>query len=108
MTNVIELMPLSDLPLGSIRKVDVAGRDIAIANTPEGVFAIDDICSHAEVSLSEGELDGCFIECWMHGSAFDLRTGVPQTPPAIRPVQTFPVIIQGEGSEAVIAIEMSA
>ena len=108
MTNIVELMPLSDLPVGSVRKVEVGDRDIALANTTEGVFAIDDMCSHAEVSLSEGELNGCFIECWMHGSAFDLRTGVPQSPPANLPVQTFPVIIQGEGADAIITIEMSA
>lgn len=108
MSKTIAVLRVDELPVGSVRKVDVDGRDIAVANTVEGIFAIDDVCSHAEVSLSEGELDGCMLECWMHGSAFDLRTGIPQTPPANKPVETFPVIIQGEGSDAVIAIEMSA
>lgn len=108
MSNRVAVLPLHDLPVGSVCKVEVEGREIALANTVEGVFAIDDVCSHAEVSLSEGELNGCMLECWMHGSAFDMRTGIPQTPPANQPVQTFPVIIQGEGDDAVIAIEMSA
>lgn len=108
MTRVVEVLRLEELPLGSVRKVEVDGRDIAVAHTVEGVFAVDDICSHAEVSLSEGELDGCFLECWMHGSAFDLRTGVPQTPPASKPIEVFPVSIHGEGVDAVISIEMSA
>jgi len=108
MSNAVAVLSLSELPVGSVRKVEVAGRDIALANTADGIFAIDDVCSHAEVSLSEGELNGCMLECWMHGSAFDMRTGIPQTPPANRPVQTFPVIIQGEGEDALIAIEMSA
>ena len=108
MANVIEVMKLSDLPVGSVIKFDANGLDVAIAHTAEGVFAIEDTCSHAEVSLSEGELNGCFLECWMHGSAFDLRTGIPKTPPAIKSVATFPIMIQGEGQDAIIAIEMSA
>jgi 3-phenylpropionate/trans-cinnamate dioxygenase ferredoxin subunit len=108
MPKVLEVMKLSDLPLGSVIKFDADGLDVAIAHTEEGVFAIEDTCSHAEVSLAEGELNGCFLECWMHGSAFDLRTGIPKTPPAIKSVETFPVMIQGEGQDAVITIEMSA
>ena len=108
MANVIEVMKLSDLPVGSVIKFDANGLEVAIAHTAEGVFAIEDTCSHAEVSLSEGELTGCFLECWRHGSAFDLRTGIPKTPPAIKSVATFPIMIQGEGQDAIIAIEMSA
>lgn len=108
MSETVDVMKLSDLAVGQVIKFDLDGLDIAVAHTPEGVFAIEDTCSHAEVSLAEGELNGCFLECWMHGSAFDMRTGVPSTPPAIKPVSTFPVVIKGEGQDAVIAIEMSA
>ena len=54
------------------------------------VFAIEDECCHAAVALSEGDVDGCTIECWMHGSRFDLRTGKPTGPPATEPVPVFP------------------
>ena len=53
------------------------------------VHAIHDICSHADVALSEGEVDGCTIECWLHGSRFDLRTGEPTGPPAVSAVPVY-------------------
>jgi len=95
---------LADLPIGSVRVVEVAGEPVAVANTDQGVFAIADTCSHAEVSLAEGELNGCLLECWMHGSAFDLRTGQPTSPPAVRPVATYHVSVVGEGADAIINI----
>ena len=60
------------------------------------VHAIDDTCSHANVSLSEGEVDDCTLECWLHGSRFDLRTGEPTGPPAIVPIAVYPVKIDGD------------
>ncbi|CAM5263306.1 (2Fe-2S)-binding protein OS=Streptomyces fumanus OX=67302 GN=GCM10018772_65330 PE=4 SV=1 [Streptomyces fumanus] len=53
-------------------------------------------CSHANVSLAEGEVDDCHIECWLHGSRFDLRTGKPDSLPATRPVPVYPVKIEGD------------
>ena len=71
--------------------------DVAVAVVlHEGdVYAIHDECSHQAVPLSEGEVDGCEIECWLHGSRFDLRTGKPSGPPATEPVPTYPVRVQG-------------
>ena len=70
---------------------------IAIVRADDGDFyAIDDLCTHGEVSLSEGAIDGCFVECWAHGSRFDVRTGEPDEIPAITPVKTYPVRIDGE------------
>ena len=71
---------------------------------PDEVFAVDDVCSHAEVSLSEGEVSGCQIECWLHGSRFDLRTGEPSGPPAFEPVPVYPVEIEGQGDEAIVLV----
>jgi nitrite reductase/ring-hydroxylating ferredoxin subunit len=60
---------------------------VSLVRTEDGeVHCIDDACTHANVSLSEGELDGCMLECWLHGSRFDLRTGQPSGPPATVPV----------------------
>ena len=70
--------------------------DVAVAVVlHEGdVYAIHDECSHQAVPLSEGEVDGCEIECWLHGSRFDLRTGKPTGLPATEPVATFPVEVR--------------
>jgi 3-phenylpropionate/trans-cinnamate dioxygenase ferredoxin subunit len=59
------------------------------------IHAIDDTCSHANVSLSEGDVEDSAIECWLHGSRFDLRTGEPTSPPAITPIDVYPVKING-------------
>lgn len=95
---------MADLPESGVRKVVVEGIPVAVVRTGGEVFAVSDICSHAEVSLSEGELDGCTLECWLHGSRFDLRTGQPSGPPAFDPIPVYPVEIQGEGGEALVLI----
>ncbi len=86
--------PLADLPQGAATPVEFDGIAIAVVPTAEGVFAIEDRCSHARIKLSLGEVHGCFIECWKHGAEFDLRTGQPQSLPATEPVRTFPVSIE--------------
>ncbi|HVX53226.1 non-heme iron oxygenase ferredoxin subunit [Nocardioides sp.] len=72
----------------------VDGYDVAIARDGEEFFAVQDLCSHAAVALSEGEVAECQIECYLHGSRFDLRTGKPTGLPATEPVATFPVEIR--------------
>lgn len=86
------------------RRIMVGAQPVAVVRIDDEVFAVDDVCSHAEVSLSEGEVSGCEIECWLHGSRFDLRTGEPSGPPAIYPVSTYPVTIEGQGDEAVVLV----
>ena len=61
-----------------------------------GWHALSDICSHGAVSLSDGEVEGCLVECWLHGSQFDLRTGKPVQLPAMRPVPVYPVTVEGD------------
>ena len=87
---------VSGLKEGEPVRVVVGGVPVALVLADDGeVHAVGDTCTHAEVSLSEGEVEGCAIECWLHGSAFDLRTGQPLSLPAIRPVPVFPVTIDG-------------
>ncbi len=105
MTEYVDACLLAEVAPRTAKRVMVNGRAIAVVNADEGVFAIDDRCSHADVSLAEGEVDGCAIECWLHGSAFDLRTGTPLSPPAIAPVPTYPVRVVGEGDAAVVQID---
>jgi 3-phenylpropionate/trans-cinnamate dioxygenase ferredoxin component len=73
----------------------VGDQDVAVAKDGEEIFAVENICSHAAVALSEGEVEGCTVECWLHGSRFDLRTGKPTGLPATEPVATFPVDVRG-------------
>jgi 3-phenylpropionate/trans-cinnamate dioxygenase ferredoxin subunit len=87
----ITLFPIDEIESGTVRRVDVAGRPVALVRIEDDVYALGDICSHAEVSLSEGEVwcDERELECPKHGSAFSLETGEPNTLPATRPVPVY-------------------
>jgi 3-phenylpropionate/trans-cinnamate dioxygenase ferredoxin subunit len=87
---------LSDLPEEGAIKVHLAGKDICVARSEGKVYAIYDTCSHADVSLSEGDVEDGTVECWLHGSRFDLRTGTPIGLPATKPVRTYPVTVIGD------------
>jgi 3-phenylpropionate/trans-cinnamate dioxygenase ferredoxin component len=93
----------SELKDGGVISVSVGGDEIALVQTGGEVFAIRDWCSHAAVPLSEGEVEGFTIECWLHGSCFDLRTGRPTSMPATVPVPVYPVKI--EGDDVLVSIE---
>jgi 3-phenylpropionate/trans-cinnamate dioxygenase ferredoxin subunit len=87
--------PVTDIAKGTALQVEVDGVEVAVVHADDDNFyAVRDECSHASVALSEGEVDGCTLECWLHGSRFDLRTGEPSGPPAIEPVAIFPVEIR--------------
>jgi 3-phenylpropionate/trans-cinnamate dioxygenase ferredoxin subunit len=88
---------LDDLPDVGAIQVIIGGEMIAVVRDEAGdVHAISDMCTHATVPLSEGEVEDCTIECWLHGSRFDLRTGEPTGLPAITPVDVYPVTIEGD------------
>jgi 3-phenylpropionate/trans-cinnamate dioxygenase ferredoxin component len=88
---------VADLPAVGALKVDVGPDPIAVVRDSAGeIHAIDDTCSHANVSLSEGEVEDGEIECWLHGSRFDLRTGEPTGLPALVPIAVYPVKIDGD------------
>ena len=76
--------------------VEVDGTEIALVRHGAEVFAIHDECSHAQIALSEGDVEDCTLECWLHGSRFDLRTGQPTGLPATVPVPIYPVQIDGD------------
>ncbi|GIF12033.1 Rieske (2Fe-2S) protein [Actinoplanes teichomyceticus] len=87
--------PASDIAKGTVLQVEIDGVEIAVVHADDdNYYAVRDECSHASVALSEGEVDGCTLECWLHGSRFDLRTGEPSGPPAIDPVAVYPVEIR--------------
>jgi 3-phenylpropionate/trans-cinnamate dioxygenase ferredoxin component len=88
---------LEDIPVDEALGVTVGAYDVALARHDDEVFAVQDQCSHAAVPLSEGEVEDCTVECWLHGSRFDLRTGKPTGLPATEPVATFPVEVRPDG-----------
>jgi 3-phenylpropionate/trans-cinnamate dioxygenase ferredoxin subunit len=103
----VRVCALSDIPAVGALAVTVDGNPVAVVRVKDGdVYAISDICSHADVALSEGEVDGCSIECWLHGSRFDLRTGEPSGPPAVRPVAVYTVKVEGTGDDADVLVEV--
>ena len=77
-------------------KLDLNGTPVCVTRIGDEVFAIADTCSHSEASLSEGDVTGFKIECWLHGADFDLRTGEVATPPASIAVETFEVNRTGD------------
>lgn len=101
----VDVGSVGELDMNTATKVTVGGQDIALVRCEEGVFAIGNQCSHADVDLSEGEVEDCALECWLHGSQFDLRTGKPLSLPAIEPVPTFAVTLEGEGDSARILVD---
>jgi 3-phenylpropionate/trans-cinnamate dioxygenase ferredoxin subunit len=86
---------LAEVPADQALAVTLGTYEVAIARNGDEVFAVENICSHAAIALSEGDVEGCTLECWLHGSRFDLRSGKPTGPPATEPVATFPVEVRG-------------
>lgn len=84
-----------DVAAGEAIVVEAAGKRLALCNTGEGIFAIDDVCTHDGGPLDQGKLDGKEIECPRHGARFDVTTGRALCLPAVRPVRTYPVRIEG-------------
>ena len=93
---MIRVCAFDELAPDSARRFDVGGLRIALVRIGDDVYAIGDRCSHADVSLAEGELNvsGKELECWKHGSAFSVETGEPSCMPAVRPVPTYQVVVR--------------
>jgi 3-phenylpropionate/trans-cinnamate dioxygenase ferredoxin component len=85
---------VDEVPDDEALAVEVGDLELAIARDGVEIFAVQNVCSHAEVALSEGEVADGTVECWLHGSCFDLRTGKPTHLPATEPVATFPVEVR--------------
>lgn len=93
----------------SAKLVTIDGHKIAVVRDSDGtVHAIDDTCTHEEVSLSEGDVEDCTIECWLHGSTFDLVSGEPLTPPATVPVAVYPVRQDGDDLLVDVSVQIGA
>jgi 3-phenylpropionate/trans-cinnamate dioxygenase ferredoxin subunit len=89
-------LSFGSLPEGKPQKVALGDKDVCVARIGEEVFAVADMCTHTEASLSEGDISNYKIECWLHGAEFDLRTGEAKTPPAVESLETFTVHRDGD------------
>ncbi len=95
----VRVCGVADVASGSALRVEVEGPrsgTVAVVRDGDDWYAVEDECSHAAIPLSEGDVEGCEIECWLHGSRFDLRTGKPSGPPATDPVAVYPVQVDGD------------
>lgn len=92
----IRACAISEVPHDEGLAVTIGKLDVAVARDGDEFYAVQDLCSHAAVPLSEGEVADCKIECWLHGSTFDLRTGKPTVLPATEPISTFAVEVRGD------------
>jgi len=98
MPEFVKLAAVDDVPMSEVRAFEYAGRRIALYHCGDIFYATTDICSHAYAELSEGFLDtdDCTIECPLHGSRFDIRSGAALTLPAYEPIATYPVRVDGQ------------
>ena len=87
---------VEEIPTDSMKRVEVGGTPICLAHAEDGSFyALNDICTHEEFFLSDGELWGMDVECPQHGSRFNLQTGKVTGLPAVIPAKTYPVKVEG-------------
>ena len=95
MAHFAPVLALADLPAGRMHSCMLGGRELVICHTSAGLFALDNICTHAEARLCEGRLRGTRLLCPLHGAAFDVRDGRVLAPPAVQALATHPVRVTG-------------
>ena len=96
MSEYIRVARTSDVPTGSVLRVEVAGHVVALANVDGQFYAVDDTCTHEEASLSTGGLTGEILVCPLHGSRFNVKTGRVLSLPAVRSLAVYPVRVEGD------------
>jgi len=104
MTTWTAVGKVSDFQVGSAKAIDLNGETICLVRNSKGFRAVTDACSHGAVSLSEGTVTEDGIECFLHGSEFNLETGEPKTPPATSAIDVFEVQVAGDGDNAVVSV----
>ena len=95
----VKVGKVADVPPGTAKVYEAGDRSVAVCNVEGALYAVDDVCTHDEGSLDQGELDGFEIECPRHGARFDVRTGEVTGLPAVVPIDTFGVRVEGDDIE---------
>ncbi|TDG14875.1 non-heme iron oxygenase ferredoxin subunit [Seongchinamella unica] len=92
----VQVASLANLPQGRCAAVAVADREILLCHTADGVFALDNLCTHGAARLCEGKLKGNRVLCPLHGAAFDVRDGSALSRPAVRGLASYRVKVTGD------------
>jgi 3-phenylpropionate/trans-cinnamate dioxygenase ferredoxin subunit len=103
MAAFVKVAEVSEVPPGRVKVAVVGNQRIAVCNVGGTFYAIDDQCTHDYGPLDQGELEDHVIECPRHGARFDVRTGAALSMPAVVPVKTYPVRV--EGNAVLVAVE---
>jgi MocE subfamily Rieske [2Fe-2S] domain protein len=103
MTDFVKVAKIEDIPNGEALQVEAGGETLALVKVGEDVYCIHDICTHEHAHLSEGFCEGTEIECPLHGSIFDVRTGEVKSLPATEDIKTYPVKV--EDGEVLVGID---
>ena len=93
--NFVKVAEVGDIGSGEAKRVEVDGEEIALFNVDGNYYAISDVCTHEEASLSEGCLQGEIVSCPRHGARFNIRTGQVLSLPAILSVAAYRVRVEG-------------
>lgn len=96
MAGFVKVASIHDVAPGEVKVFDVEGKGLALANVSGSFYAIDDVCTHDGGPLGEGKLFGDLVECPRHGARFDVKTGRVRALPAVIPVRTYPVRVEGD------------
>ena len=96
MAEFVTVGSAGDVPGGEVRAFDVNGDPVAVVNVDGSFYAFGDLCTHRQCSLAEGTLEGTTVTCPCHGSEFDVRTGAVLAPPAVQPVRSYRVRVEGD------------
>jgi len=92
----VPVAKVSEIPAGTTKVVTVGGMPVMLCNVDGEIYAIEDVCTHDGGELDQGVLDGACIECPRHGARFDVRTGAVLALPAVIPVPTYAVRVEGD------------
>lgn len=102
MPEFVTVATTDELPTGDRIVVEVGGHYVAVFNVDNNIYAIEDVCTHDDGPLAEGELRGTTIECPRHGACFDIRTGAVLSMPAIKPVPRYETRVQNDEIQVLI------
>ena len=94
MTDFMRACAVDEVPEQGTLGVELNGRPLVIVRSEGEIYALDEFCTHEEVSLVDGEIYDHTVECWLHGSCFDLRSGKPTGPPATKPLATYQIRVE--------------